>query len=124
MYDSLKRLTRSQNPEQGTLASLAVTDPVTGNGAWSIGYQYDSVGNLIQKTDARGVTSSYTYDNLNRVTSIDHSDTAAINPDVKRFYDGATKGIGRLWYSYKGGDDAVGVNVGKKTVDASDPLGK
>jgi hypothetical protein len=49
-----------------------------------------------QKTDARGVVSTYAYDALNRNTTLDYSDTASINPDVKRVYDGATNGIGRF----------------------------
>src|ERR1043166_3796472 len=88
MYDSLKRLIRSRNPEQSTNASLALADPITGNSAWSIVYQYDANGNLTQKTDARGVVSTYAYDALNRNTTIDYSDTASINPDVTRYYDG------------------------------------
>jgi len=96
MYDSLKRLLRTRNPEQSTLGSLTLSDPISGNSAWSIGYQYDSNGNLTQKTDARGVVSTYVYDALNRNTTVDHSDTASINPDVKRFYDGATNGKGRF----------------------------
>src|SRR6185369_4701260 len=81
MYDSLKRLLRARNPEQATLASLNLSDSVTGNSAWSIGYQYDANGNLTQKTDARGVVSVYAYDALNRNTTIDYSDTTSINPD-------------------------------------------
>src|SRR5678810_1159502 len=33
MYDSLKRLLRARNPEQGTLASLNLSDPITSNSA-------------------------------------------------------------------------------------------
>src|SRR5215510_4153469 len=98
MYDSLKRLIRARNPEQSRNATLNLADPVTGNSGWSIGYQYDASGNLTQKTDARGVVSTYVYDALNRNTSIDYSDTVSINPDVKRFYDGAVNGVGRFWY--------------------------
>lgn len=123
MYDSLKRLIRARNPEQGTLAGLALSDPLTGNSAWSVGYQYDANGNLTQKTDARGVVSTFVYDALNRNTTIDYSDTASINPDVKWFYDGAINGKGRFWYFYKGGDFSVGSNVDHKAVDSYDALG-
>ena len=51
VYDALSRLTSALNPESGT-----------------IGYVYDPNGNLLQKTDARGVVTSYQYDALNRVT--------------------------------------------------------
>lgn len=123
MYDSLKRLIRARNPEQSTLGGLALADPLTGNSAWSVGYQYDANGNLTQKTDARGVVSTYVYDTLNRNTTVDYSDTASINPDVKWFYDGATNGKGRFWYFYKGGDFSTGSNVEHKAVDSYDALG-
>jgi YD repeat-containing protein len=124
MYDSLKRLIRARNPEQSTNAGLALSDPLTGNSAWSIGYQYDANANLTQKTDARGVVSTYVYDALNRNTTIDYSDTASINPDVKWFYDGATNGKGRFWYFYKGGDFSTGSNVDHKAIDSYDAFGR
>ncbi|HKG97104.1 MAG TPA: hypothetical protein VKA97_04795, partial [Pyrinomonadaceae bacterium] len=124
MYDSLKRLIRARNPEQSTYASLNLADALTGNSAWSIGYQYDANSNLTQKTDARGVVSTYAYDALNRNTTIDYSDTSAINPDVKRFYDGATNGKGRFWYNYKGGDISTGSNVEHTAIDSYDALGR
>jgi len=49
-YDSLKRLTSAANPESGT-----------------IGYQYDSNGNLLVKTDARSASTHLAYDDLNRL---------------------------------------------------------
>ena len=116
MYDSLSRLTRARNPEQGTLANLSVPDPITSNGGWSSGYQYDDGGNLTQKTDARGTVSTYAYDRLNRNTSIDYSDTP-LNPDVSRLYDGATKGNGRAWSNEAGGTE-------KKVVSSYDDLGR
>ena len=106
-YDSLKRLTSTTNPESGTSS-----------------YQYDNNSNLIQKIDGRGIVSLYTYDALNRNTTIDYSDTSSINPDVSRFYDGATNGKGRLWYSYSGGTESTGSNVEKTLVDSYDSLGR
>lgn len=124
MYDSLKRLLRTRNPEQGTHSSLNLSDAITGNSAWSAGYQYDANGNVTQKTDPRGIVSTYVYDALNRNTTIDYSDTTSINPDVKRFYDGATNGKGRFWYSYTGGDYYTGSNVETTSIDSYDALGK
>jgi RHS repeat-associated protein len=124
MYDSLKRLIRSRTPEQSTLAGLNLSDSITGNSAWSVAYQYDADGNLTQKSDARGVVSTYAYDALNRNTTVDYSDTTSINPDVKRFYDGATNGKGRFWYFYKGGDYATGPNVDHTAIDSYDLLGR
>ncbi len=124
MYDSLKRLIRARNPEQGTHVSLNLSDPLTGNSAWSSAYQYDANGNVSQKTDARGVVSTYVYDALNRNTTVDYSDTVSINPDVKRFYDGATNGKGRFWYFYTGGDYYTGDNVDCTSVDSYDAVGR
>ena len=124
MYDSLKRLIRSRNPEQSTNTTLNLTDSITGNSAWSLGYQYDANGNLTQKTDARGVVSTYAYDAFNRNTTIDYSDTTSISPDVTRFYDGATNGKGRSWNFYKGGDFSAGSNVDSRAVDSYDALGR
>jgi RHS repeat-associated protein len=50
-YDSLSRLRTAVNPESGTVS-----------------YQYDDNSNLLVKTDARGVSTHFEYDSLNRVT--------------------------------------------------------
>ena len=50
-YDSLSRLRSAVNPESGTVS-----------------YQYDDNGNLLVKTDARGVSTHLEYDSVNRVT--------------------------------------------------------
>lgn len=99
MYDSLSRLIRAKNPEQNAHASLALSDPISGNSQWSLGYTYDNNGNLAIKTDARGVTSAYTYDALNRNTIVSYSDST---PAITRYYDGAVNGRGRFWYSFAG----------------------
>jgi RHS repeat-associated protein len=99
LYDSLSRLIRAKNPEQSAHASLALSDPVSGNNQWSTGYTYDNNGNIATKTDARGVTATYTYDNINRNTYISYSDAT---PAVSRNYDGAVNGRGRFWYSFAG----------------------
>ncbi|MBZ5554968.1 MAG: hypothetical protein LAO21_19810, partial [Acidobacteriia bacterium] len=52
-YDSLKRLTTATNPESGTVNYTS----------------YDGNGNLLSKTDARGIITSYQYDALNRLTN-------------------------------------------------------
>ena len=107
VYDSLKRLTSATNPESGTIT-----------------YQYDNNGNLIQKTDARAVSITYVYDALNRNTRVDYSDTTGINPDLSRFYDGATNGKGRFWYNYGGGNYSTGSNVEHTAIDSYDALGR
>jgi YD repeat-containing protein len=90
---------------------------VTGNSQWSLGYSYDSAGNLISRTDARGVTTTYAYDGLNRNTTVDYSDTPAINPDLTRVYDnptGGANGKGRFWYDYAGGNYSVTLAGGRR----------
>jgi RHS repeat-associated protein len=97
MYDSLSHLIRAKNPEQDANASLALSDPVSGNSQWSIGYSYDANGNLSTKTDARGISASYIYDNINRSITVNYSDGSHID----RIYDSATNGRGRLRGSYQ-----------------------
>jgi len=86
-YDSLKRLKSATNPESGTIS-----------------YDYDNNSNLLQKTDARGVVTIYSYDELNRVKVILYRINGQPDPntgDVQYFYDNATNGKGRLWLTYK-----------------------
>ena len=106
MYDSLKRLIRTRNPEQGTLASLNTTDPLTNNSSWSMSYAYDSAGNLQFKTDARGVVTENRYDSINRVTTILYRINGQPDPnsgDIEYLYDNASLGKGRLWLTYRWG---------------------
>lgn len=102
MYDSLSRLIRAKNPEQADNASLNVTDPVTGHNGWSLGYSYDANGNLTQRTDARGVVSTYGYDSLNRNITVRYTDAVLgagnHTKDIDRHYDGAINGKGRFWF--------------------------
>lgn len=116
LYDSLKRLIRARNPEQATLASLNLSDPLTGNSAWSMGYVYDANSNLTQKTDARGVVSTYVYDALNRNTSVDYSDST---PDVFRQYDLAVNGIGRINQTWQSGNTTSATYI-----DSYDAVGR
>jgi RHS repeat-associated protein len=69
VYDSLSRLTQSNNPESG-----------------AVSYTYDADGNVLTKTDARGVTISYSYDVLNRLRGKTYSNG---DPPVTYAYDQA-----------------------------------
>jgi RHS repeat-associated protein len=124
MYDSLSRLIRAKNPEQaaGSVASN-ITDPVTGNTQWSMAYGYDANGNLNARVDARNITTTYVYDNLNRNTLVDYSNTAS-NPDIDRHYDNPTAGSygrGRYYYDFYNKDDGT---IDHQAVDAYDVLGR
>ncbi|MFN0278432.1 MAG: hypothetical protein ACKVRN_07500 [Pyrinomonadaceae bacterium] len=84
IYDALSRLKSADNPESGT-----------------INYVYDNNGNLTQKTDARGVRTTYLYDGLNRVKQRNYSAPSGLPnyqaaPDVTYFYDNITNGKGKL----------------------------
>jgi len=75
-YDALSRLTTATNPESGTTnfyyttsgGSLCSGNPVA----------------VCQRTDARGITTTYLYDVLNRLTGKSYSDTT---PAVSIAYD-------------------------------------
>ena len=126
-YDSLSRLIRAGNPEQICNQNLPQhIDPITGGGCWSTAYSYDANGNLVSKTDARNITTNYTYDALNRNTTVDYSNTAD-NPDIWRFYDNpnlGSYGKGRFHATCAGGDFSTGQQVECTTIDHYDALGR
>lgn len=118
VYDSLKRLVSATNPESGTICyGTVVSSNCQPNG-------YDANGNLVYKTDARGILSTYAYDALNRNTSVDYSNTDTINPDITRTYDTATNGKGRLRESYAGGTETAGATVEHTKIHSYDALGR
>ena len=66
-YNGLDDLKSVQSPDTGTTS-----------------YVYDTAGNVTQRTDAKGVTSTSTYDALNRRTATTYSDTSL---NVAYLYD-------------------------------------
>ena len=68
-YDDLGRMLSETHPESGTTI-----------------YSYDANSNLVGKTDARGISAFYTYDELNRVTQKYYSDAT---PSASYYYDSA-----------------------------------
>jgi YD repeat-containing protein len=95
-YDALSRLLCSSNPENSTSAcpSAATGTYVTG----TTGYTYDPDSNVLTKEDARGVTTSYSYDALNRMLSKTFSGDPTNTLFSCNQYDSTsvTNGIGRL----------------------------
>lgn len=114
VYDSLKRLTSATNPESGTVCyGTLVNSQCQSNG-------YDANGNLVYKTDARGILTTYGYDALNRNTSITYTNDPANTPAVTRTYDNPTTGAygkGRLWSTQTSASTLV-------TIDSYDALGR
>lgn len=129
-YDSLGRLTlvtqgvQTRSFVYSSLSRLlSVTNPEK-NGADT--YEYDANGNATKHTDARGWYTTSTYDELNRVKTIDYSNTA-VSPDIKKFYDNPTAGKygkGRYWYDYAGGDATTGQTVENSSVEGYDIFGR
>lgn len=74
-YDSLSRLVSATNPESGIVQ-----------------YTYDFASNLKTKLDARGVTTRYDYDPLNRLTSKSYSGGSNVSatPSVAYAYGDAS----------------------------------
>jgi RHS repeat-associated protein len=117
MYDSLSRLIRTKNVEQAPNASLALTDPVTGNAQWAMAYAYDNNGNVSTRTDARGVVTNYVYDSLNRNTQVNYSDGS----NIVRVYDGSTNGRGRIWGSWWNPTNGTNTHT---AIDGYDQMGR
>jgi len=70
VFDSLKRLTISTNPEAGNVT-----------------YTYDSDNNVLTKKDGRSITITYTWDGLNRMKTRTYSNG---DPTVTYTYDQTT----------------------------------
>jgi RHS repeat-associated protein len=66
-YDALGRLFSTVTPEGGQTCFS------TRSGSTCNQDGYDSFSNLLTRTDARGVVTSYTYDGLNRVKSVSYN---------------------------------------------------
>lgn len=92
-YDSLSRLLCASNPENSTASC-----PATNNGyvAGTIGYVYDFNGNVVTRTDARGVVTNYKYDALNRLYAKTYSNAPAGTVSSCYQYDTTVNGVGRM----------------------------
>lgn len=114
LYDGLSRLWSATNPEAGTIT-----------------YTYDSDGNVITRVDARGITTHYAYDALNRLINKWYSD--GVTPESCYQYDSSsvTYGIGRLagaWTQLPGTTCSTSPTAGSfltsKWILSYDPMGR
>ena len=109
-YDALGRLFTTTTAEGGTTCF-----GTTSGGSCQANTGYDNFDNLLYRTDARGVLTSYTYDGLNRFKTVSYTTTgttAQATPSVSFTYgtnpsqynNGAlitmTDGVGSENYSY------------------------
>ena len=106
-YDSMARLVCASNPESSSArCPVVATSSYT---AGTVGYSYDGNSNLLTKTapapsstpgSGATVTTSFGYDQLNRLTSKSYSGDLEATPSSCYQYDSATNGIGRLAFSW------------------------
>jgi len=111
VYDSLKRLTSAANPESSTICyGTVVSGQCQANG-------YDANGNLVYKTDARGILTTYGYDALNRVISRGYQNDPNNTPTVSYNYDpNIANGKGRL--------NSVSSSISTYTYNSYDAMGR
>jgi len=85
-----------RQPEQEVNPALELAGHPT-NTQWTAGFTYDANGNVLTATDAKGVVSTNTYDNLNRVTTRTYAGepSGQQTPTVYFTYDG-------VYYRYDG----------------------
>jgi YD repeat-containing protein len=91
-YDSLSRLLCASNPENSTASCPATASSSYTSG--TTGYTYDANGNVVRRTDARGVVTAYTYDALNRLLSKTYGSAGSMSSCYQ--YDTASNGVGLL----------------------------
>ena len=81
---NLRRVASSSSPPQTTTYSYDNLNRLSGTAypdGTSESYGYDNNGNLVSKTDRKGVQTVYAYDSLNRVTAITYPGTTT-TPDL------------------------------------------
>lgn len=96
-YDSLSRLIRERQAEQTTNSSYNLSDSLTGNSSWTRKIEYNSSGLITDGYDARGVQTTFSYDDLNRVTQASYSDST---PTAHYYYDSQSLPSGAPSYTH------------------------
>lgn len=116
IYDSLGRLLRSKNPEQDANTNLSsLTDPLTNNGQWAEEFTYDANDNVLTKKNARNITATMTYDELNRPLTRTYSDGT---PTITLTYDSSSIA------NSKGKLTSVSSSVSTSNITGYDALGR
>src|SRR5215467_9377109 len=103
-YDSLSRMIRERQVEQATNSSYNLSDSLTGNSSWTRKVDYNSSGLVTDAYDARGVHSTYSYDDLNRPTQISYSDST---PTAHYYYDSQSLPSGAPSYTHSNSNGRV-----------------
>lgn len=119
LYDSLNRLIYSKQPEQNVNNEFIKTDPITFNSQWAVRHKHDENGNVIETTDARGVSVTGIYDRYNRIILRDYSDST---PDVSFYYDGT--GLGSVPALSKGQITKIKSSLSETRFTSFNNLGK
>jgi RHS repeat-associated protein len=107
-YDALGRLVSTVTPEGGQTCFGSRTGTTCNQDG------YDNFDNLLTRTDARGVVTSYGYDGLNRLTSVSYNVTGTNVP--------ATASIG-LTYGASGCSSAHGAGCVGQLITTTDGVG-
>ena len=123
MYDSLGRLLRVKQPEQDVNTALNTTGNPDNN-SWTAGFTYDNNGNVLTTTDAKGTTTTMTYDALNRPLTRAYSNEpqGVSTPTVTNYYDGS--GLPSVPQFSKGKLTRVTSSVSDSRYNEFDQLGR
>jgi YD repeat-containing protein len=115
-YDAISRLIQGYNPESGWTCYGTTGGAAPDGSNCSSGY--DGNGNLLYKTDARGITISYSYDAMNRLLGKTYSDGT---PPVALTYDTpGANAIGQLTEAQAGS----GSMMAQSLMTSYDPMGR
>ena len=98
-YDSLSRLIRVRHVEQAINSLLPPwTDPVTNySGGWTTAFTYYNDGSLFTQTDARNLTTTFMYDQLNRITTVRYTNDPQNTPGIDNYYDGYRRAVSQTF---------------------------
>jgi YD repeat-containing protein len=96
-YDSLSRMIRERQVEQDTNSTYDLSDSLTSNSSWSRKVDYNSSGLVTDAYGARGIHTTLSYDDLNRITTLSYSDST---PTIHYYYDSQSLPSGAPSYTH------------------------